>query len=212
MVDVPHTFPNLDSIHPPNPSCPERRGEFLIEVYRQTSTHLGRHVSGVWQCVGVVGAGFAVFSLGKDSVLNDFATALVILLNGWLAATTLDASNWFNRNLVIIANVERLFLSAQDLSSVHPFFASHRKPGRLADHFRIQLALSIGVSMLVLAYHFHGRVVPGFALPLSAFEVQRSLPYLVAILCGYLCWRLKAIFTGKDSQLQRKAPGITVEI
>ena len=46
--------------------CDEKRAEFLLEVYRQTSAHLGRHILGVWQCVGVVGAALIVFAQEKD--------------------------------------------------------------------------------------------------------------------------------------------------
>ena len=192
--------------------CPEDRSDFLLEMYRQTSTHLGRHVTGVWQCVGVVGAAFAVFALEKDKTLSDFACALVILLNAWLAATTLDASNWFNRNLTIIANIERLYLSPADTVLVHPFFGSHRRPGKLAEHFRIQLLLSAAVTLLVLVYHFYERVKPGLGLPLSMFDPPRCLPYLVAAVCAVACGLLNRTFTRKDSDLQRKAPGYQAPI
>src|ERR1700687_2057949 len=105
-----------------DPSSEHRRDEFLLEMYRQTSMHLGRHVAGVWQCVGVVGAAFVTFAVDKDKPLSDYACALVILLCAWLIATTLDASNWFNRNIAIIRNIERLFLKPSDAKLVHPYF------------------------------------------------------------------------------------------
>lgn len=190
--------------------CDDKRSEFLLETYRQTSTHLGRHISGVWQCVGVVGAALIVFAQDKDKPLNDYACALVVLLCGWLAATTLDAGNWFNRNLAIITNVERLFLTSTDLNIVHPFFGAHRPPGRLAKHFHIQLLLSGAVCLLVLIYHFLERVLPGFSLPWSNFQFSRALPYLLAPIVVVALIRLQRHYRRKDEEFQKAAPGISL--
>lgn len=190
--------------------CDDMRPEFLLETYRQTSTHLGRHISGVWQCVGVAGAALIVFAQDKDKSLNDYACALVVLLCGWLAATTLDASNWFNRNLAIITNVERLFLTSADLKLVHPFFDGHRPPGRLAKHFHIQLLLSAAVCLLVLIYHFVERVQPGFSLPWSNFQFSRALPYLLAPMVAVALFRLQRHYQKKDEEFQEAAPGISL--
>jgi hypothetical protein len=157
--------------------CSERRCDFLLEIYKQTSMHLGRHVAGVWQCVGVAGGALIAFMVDKNTPLNDFACALVILLCGWLVATTLDASNWFNRNIAIIANIERLFLSTADAKYVHYFFTEHRPPGKPAEHFLIQILLAVSVMMLLLVYHLVWRVWDGFRLPLTQFEFPRALPY-----------------------------------
>ena len=200
-------MPNLKSIEM---RCDEKRPEFLLEIYRQTSTHLGRHISGIWQCVGVVGAALIVFAQDKDKPLNDYACALVVLLCGWLAATTLDASNWFNRNLAIITNVERLFLKAEDAELVHYFFTNHRDSGKHAEHFRIQLCLSSVVCLLVLVYHFFERVRPGFSLPWSNFQLSRAIPYALAlaVLSALVCLHLR--FKGKDQELKSRSPGISV--
>jgi hypothetical protein len=190
--------------------CDAKRAEFLLEIYRQTSTHLGRHISGVWQCVGVVGAALIVFAQDKHNPLNDYACALVVLLCGWLAATTLDASNWFNRNLAIITNIERLFLTSDDLKLVHYFFEKHRPAGQHAQHFSIQLGLSAGVWALVLFYHFAERVFPGLFLPWSNFQLSRALPYLsTPILLGMLVW-MGRHYKKKDETLHTRSPGISL--
>lgn len=190
--------------------CDEKRAEFLLEVYRQTSAHLGRHISGVWQCVGVVGAALIVFAQDKDKPLNDYACALVVLLCGWLAATTLDASNWFNRNLAIITNIERLFLSSDDLKFVHYFFEKHRPAGQHAQHFSIQLSLSAVVWALVLCYHFAERVFPGLSLPWSNFQPSRAMPYLITpIVLGALVW-LGRHYKQKDRRFHTQSPGISL--
>jgi hypothetical protein len=190
-----------------DPRCLSHRPEFLLEFYRQASVHLGRHVTGVWQCVGVVGAALAVFAIDKNNQLNDYVCALVVMLCGWLAASTLDASNWFNRNLALISNTERLFLTEQDLTLVHPYFKGHRDAGKQAEHFGIQLVLAGSVGTLVLVYHFIERVWPGFSLPLSYFQPARLLPYIVAPATLALVIWLACKFKGKDRVLKRNAPG-----
>ena len=191
--------------------CDDRRSEFLLETYRQTSTHLGRYVTGVWQCVGVVGAALIVFAQEKDKPLNDYSCALVILLCGWLAATTLDASNWFNRNLAIITNIERLFLSNGDLSAVHFFFGKHRVPGSHAQHFSIQLWLSGAVAILVAAYHFSERVWPGLSLPLTQFDPRRALPYVLFLLVLVALVLLQRDYKKKDEKFRQSSPGVSVQ-
>jgi hypothetical protein len=187
--------------------CLDKRSEFLLEVYRQTSAHLGRHVSGVWQCVGVVGGAVAVFALDKDKDFNDYACALVIVLSGWLISTTLDASAWFNRNIAIIGNVERLFFEHADSRLVHHFFLKHRDPGSFAGHFKIQLALAVVVALLVLVYHFENRVAAGMHLPLSSVDFSRTLPWVaavaVAMISGVHAYKAKK----KDKEFQEQSPG-----
>jgi hypothetical protein len=186
------------------------REEFLLELYRQTSGHMGRHILGVWQCVGVVGAALIVFAQDKNTHLNDYACTLVVLLCGWLAATTLDASNWFNRNLAIITNLERLFLSPRDLTLVHHFFGKHRKAGSHAQHFGIQLFLSAAVGLLVLAYHFAERVQPSSALPVPQFDWPRPLPYLTAAIVMLALFWLASHFRAKDAEFRARSPGIAL--
>lgn len=190
--------------------CDAKREEFLLETYRQTSTHMGRHIAGLWQCVGVVGAALIVFAQDKDKPLNDYSCALVVLLCGWLAATTLDASNWFNRNLAIITNVERLFLNLDDLKIVHPFFGKHRSPGKHAQHFEIQLWLTGAVWALVLCYHFVESVVPGLSMPFADFRLARALPYLFTLIVLVALVRLRRHYVSKDKEFQMASPGIVL--
>jgi hypothetical protein len=187
--------------------CPDRRCDFLIEMYRQTSMHLGRHVTGVWQSVGVVGSATALFAISKDRDLNDYACALVVVLCGWLVSTALDASNWFNRNITIITNIERLFLQTSDAALVHPFFLQHRSTGNIAGHFQIQLWLAIVVAILVLAFHLHERVLPGLGEPLSHFDWPRALPWLTAAAATTIGQLHRRRLHSKDAKLQNKSPG-----
>lgn len=202
MTEFPPTFAS-------DPRCDEGRREFLLELYRQTSAHLGRHISGVWQCVGVVGAALIVFAQDKNASLNDYSCGLVVILCGWLAASTLDASNWFNRNLAIITNVERLFLSTHDLTLVHFFFEKHRPVGKHAKHFLIQLILSAAVLALVLGYHFAERVLPGFSLPWTCFEPVRTIPYVITLIVLIGLVLLALHYRRKETEFLERSPGFS---
>lgn len=148
-----------------------------------------------------------MFAQGQDTPFNDYACTLALLLCGWLAATTLDASHWFNRNLAIITNIERLFLSTHDLKLVHYFFGRHRRPGQHAQHFSIQLFLSAAVCILVLAYHFSERVLPGLHSPWTSFEVSRAVPYLVTpVVLRALVWLLHH-YKKRETEFYTQSPG-----
>src|SRR3546814_12158683 len=85
----------------------------------------------------------------------DVAASLIILLCAWLYAHMLDAAYWYNRNLVIIANIERQFLLNSDLQDIQYYFGAHRsKKNRMISHLKIQSALGVAVGGLVIFFHF----------------------------------------------------------
>jgi len=91
----------------------DRRDDFLLEMYRQTSSHLNRHILLSWQSVGVVAGALAVFILGdklelKPDARLDFVIGVVAVLCAWSIAHVFDANNWFERNLHIITNIWRI--------------------------------------------------------------------------------------------------------
>jgi hypothetical protein len=127
-------------------------------MYGQFFNDINRHLTVIWQSVGVLLGAFAVFALVEKGILSfDLAAALVVLLSLWLVAHVHGASAWYNRNLVIIANIEREFLRSADLKAIHYYFASHRKPGSMISHLKIQRALGYAVLALVLVYHLSNR-------------------------------------------------------
>ncbi|OCW20884.1 hypothetical protein C9382_12035 [Pseudomonas aylmerensis] len=187
------------------------REDLLLKMYDQMFNDINRHILVVWQSVGVLIGAFAVFALVEKNVVSlDFAVCIVLLLSLWLMAHLFDAAYWYNRNLVIIANIERQFLLVQDLKDIHYYFGSHRPTNKMIYHLRIQMALGLVLAMLVLGYHFVDRVVPGFSLPISDFSVARSLPYILAFVSsGYLFW-LKRLNIKKYEEFLRESPGKTI--
>jgi hypothetical protein len=156
----------------------EARNQLLLKMYDQMFNDINRHILVIWQSIGVVVGAFALFSLVEKQIIPiDFAAALLFLLCGWMLAQLYDSAYWYNRNLVIIANIEREFLEVADLRRIHYYFGAHRG-NKMIFHLRIQRYLAWGLILLVLIFHFATRVIPGLHLPLSNFNLQRSVPYL----------------------------------
>jgi hypothetical protein len=143
---------------------------------------IDRHILVVWQSIGVLIATLALFSLVEKKILPlDIAASLVVLVGIWLLAHLQDAAYWYNRNLAIIANVERQFLNQKDLRDIHYYFGKHRKVNKMLTHLKIQYFFGVSVVVLVGLYHFIDRVLPGIGAPWENFEPQRSLPYVFTI-------------------------------
>src|SRR3954469_13812369 len=147
------------------PRPPEgARKEFLLKMYDQMFNDINTHILVVWQSVGVLVGAFALFALAEKGVLpTDIATAMIVLLASWLLAHLQDASYWYNRNLVIIANIERQFLVESDLRDIHYYFGEHRPQNRMISHLRIQFAFGASLGAIMLLVHFVRQVVPGFS-------------------------------------------------
>lgn len=193
----------------------DRRDGFLLEMYRQTSSHLNRHILLSWQSIGVVGGALAVFVLGDKlsasaDVRLDFAIAIVILLCAWSVSHVFDANNWFERNLHIITNIERQFLKPSDSEEIHYFFATHRRARskkNLIEHLQIQMAMAIGLWIILIGYHFHQRILPGLGSTLVHFEFVRSIPYVMSLVCVGYCYLVARDRKRDYKKLLEKSPG-----
>lgn len=191
------------------------RDGFLLEMYRQMSSHLNRHILLSWQSIGVVGGALAVFVLGdkldvKADIRLDFAIAIVILLCAWSIAHVFDANNWFERNLHIITNIERQFLKPSDREEIHYFFTTHRgerSEATLIKHLQIQFAMAASLWIMLVAYHLYQRVIPGLGAPMSNFEFARSIPYVVSAACVLYCWRVWKDRRDDYRKLVERSPG-----
>ncbi|QHB25978.1 DNA-binding response regulator [Pseudomonas monteilii] len=188
------------------------RDDLLLKMYDQMFNDINRHIMVVWQSVGVLVGAFAVFALVEKNVVPlDFAVCIVLLLALWLMAHLFDAAYWYNRNLVIIANIERQFLRKEDLKEIHYYFGSHRPSNKMIYHLRIQMTLGIALTLMVLSYHFYIRVVPGLDLPLSNISLVRCLPYLLTIAAALYLLKLKNDCKKKYEEFLRESPGKTID-
>jgi len=190
----------------------QRRDEFLMRMYDQMFNDINQHIIVVWKAAGTLVAAFSIFALVEKQIVPlDIAAALVVLIAGWLLCHLEDAAYWYNRNLTIIANIERQFLMKSDLRDVHYYFGRHRETGRMIDHLRIQYVLGVGMGLIVLGFHFSERVWMGLGMPFAAFEPTRALPYVTAtIVSGVALW-LHRHDERKYREFLKNSPGIVIE-
>lgn len=180
-----------------------KRDTFLLQMYQQMWNNINRHILVAWQSVGILGGAFAVSALVEKQVLSlNWAATILILAAAWQCAHSIDASNWYNRNLAIISNIEKQFLEAGDDVLIHPFFAKRREPA-LLDHLAIQALFGIAVAALVLAYHFEIDVLPGLHSPWSTFDWHRAVPYTAFVVSAI---SLTVFYNKKRSQHKEHFP------
>lgn len=157
------------------------RKTFLLKMYDQMFNDIDRHHKLVWQVIGVLIAAFAVFTLTEKKIISlDIAVSIVVLLATWVIAHVYDSNYWYNRNLVIISNIERQFLLKSDLNDIQYYFGEHRSSNSIQSSLKIQLYFIWGLIILFIAYHISERIIPGFTWELSweHVSISRALPYL----------------------------------
>lgn len=168
----------------------DRRDEFLINMYEQIMIDINRHITVVWQSVATLAGSVAIFSLVKDQVVSiDVATSLIVLVCFWFLSHVYDASAWYNRNLVIVANIEKEFLLVSDLKNIHHYFGKHRKKGKMISHLKYQLYFGWCVLILFLFFHTYQNSSK-FSNP-STFEIINFLPVFISFLGVFFIRRVK---------------------
>ena len=164
-----------------------RRYDFLKTMYSEMWGNVNRHLMLIWQSVGVLGAGLAVFSLTEKNVLSlDVASSVVVLLCAWLIANAYVASAWFNRNQAIISNIERQFLNSSDLINIQPYFQSRRKLGDMIEHIQLQWLLGVALGISVLVGDFVIEIWPNLH-KLCSLSATRLLPFLTGVVGAITC-------------------------
>lgn len=189
---------------------PEKRADFLIHMYDQMFNDINTHILVVWQSVGTIIGAFALFALVEKQVISlDVASALMVLVACWLIAHLYDASYWYNRNLVIIANIERVFLKQEDLRNVHYYFGAHRKTATMLTHLKIQYAFGAAVAILVLFYHYQTRH-PLESIQRGA-EPQRLLPWAALLVSIILLGFLRKKRVADYNEFLKNSPGLEID-
>lgn len=161
----------------------DERKEFLIHMYDQMFNDINRHIVVIWQSISVIVGAFAILALVEKEIIPlDIAISILIILVAWLFSHLYDASYWYNRNLIIIANIERQFLKESDLKDIQCYFGKHRKGNKMIGHLSIQFGLGVLLLFIIIYYHFTERVLPGLDEPFSNFEPIRCIPYIILVL------------------------------
>lgn len=197
----------------PLPSAKEEnRKEFLLKMYEQMFKDIEHNLSVIWQSVTVLAGSFAILALAEKNVVSvDFASALIILIAIWLLAHLHNSSYWYNRNLVIISNIEKQFLHESDMRDIQYYFGQHRKDNRMIETLQTQYAFGIGIIAIVIIYHFSGRVWGGIGNEWKLFQFQRVIPYIVLVVgIGFL---INEQVKNKRKYLDflTKSPGIDID-
>jgi hypothetical protein len=188
------------------------RSDFLVAMYNQLMNDINRHIVVVWQSVTALLSAFAVWSLvEKKTISLDIAVSLIIGVAIWVLMHVYDAAYWYNRNLVIIANIERQFLKISDLREVHYYWGEHRASGSMLTHLKLQLCLAVGIAALVFGIHFSDVIAPLIPQQFSGAKFQNFLPLGSAVL-GVLVWlRRRYVVSKKYSEFLENSPGRTVD-
>lgn len=177
-------------------------------MYGKMWDNIDRHILVVWQSVGVLAGAFAALVLTEKGTLPiDYSATLVVLVSAWQIAHVFDASWWFNRNLLIVANIERQFLTLDDSHQIHCYFMKHRK-AKILDHYKIQVIFGTAVSVLILIYHFVKQIYPTVPSDKATIDlIIMSLPYVVFLAsAGGLC-RFYKRQRDAHVKLQKASPG-----
>ena len=191
------------------------RKEFLLHMYDQMFNDINRHISVVWQPITVLVGSIALIAAGIRDILSiDLAVAFIIVLVGWLIANLYDSAYWYNRNLVIIANIERQFLMQADLRHIHYYFGKHRSKQSIMTHIRIQWWLGLVIGGLILLYHFFTEVLkicPYISTLATNFRLELTLPYIAAVVIFILTFLLRKHRIKSYDEFIKNSPGIDID-
>jgi len=185
----------------------DERVQFLLAMYNATWDNINRHILVVWQSIAALFTALgAAYLSAKASVPADLVASLVILAAGWAVAIAIDAGGWYNRNLLIISNIEKQFLLEEDLREIHFYFGRHRSKWPI-DFLQIQLVLGTAIALLALLLHFRERVWPGLGRSWALFDMWAAVPYLLFLAVGGILWWFAWKVNGDYTRLKEKSPG-----
>jgi hypothetical protein len=192
----------------------DERKEFLTKVYDQMFNDIDRHHKIVWETMGLLIGAFAVLALAEKEIISiDIATALIVLLAAWVLTHVYDSNYWYNRNLVIIANIERQFLTKEDLRNIHYYFGRHRDKNAIQTSLKIQIYFCFIVIGLFLFYHFSKSVFPGLQSELDwdNLRIEKLAPYLCVVAGLFIVRWIKRKREKDYEEFLHNSPGIEID-
>ena len=188
------------------------RQTILVEMYKQMFADIDQHVSVVWQSIGAVAASIGLLALAEKNILPfEVGISLIVLLIIWMIANVLEAGYWYNRNLVIIANIERQFLETGDDENIHFYWVKHRNQNKIIWQLKLQVFLGLSVLALVIFFFFMQTTFVALSAESTNFDIMNSMPYFLSV-SGilFLCdRRVKRIDDYND--FLKRSPGKDVD-
>jgi hypothetical protein len=187
------------------------RKEFLFQMYNQLCSEIDRHIKVIWQTIGVLLSTFAIYALVEKNIIpTDIASAIIILVCGFSVAIVIESNYWYNRNLVMISNIERQFLLEEDQRDIQYYFTKHRPNNKYLDMMLIQIFFVVILTLIILLYHFSTRVLPNIDQPFHNFDFQRSIPYLVLGISIILLSMFHFKRRKDYNEFKFRSPGVTI--
>ena len=186
----------------------EDRKKLLLELYNQLWNSINVRLNLIWESIGIIVGAFAVYALTEKNIIGlDYATTLIVLLAFWFLLHIVDMTFWYNRNLVMIANIEKQFLNVEDAKLLYPYFLFHRKGNPPVSYLAIQAVLGLGIAAIVLVLHFLQVILPRLCSRPITLTLSATLPYamLVVAIVVLAFWKQK-----RDSDyanLVHRSPG-----
>ncbi|WP_144295934.1 hypothetical protein [Ancylobacter novellus] len=170
---------------------------------------INRHIVVVWQSLTTLVGAFATWSLVEKNIISlDIAVALIMLIAIWVIENAYDSAYWYNRNLVIIANIERQFLKQTDLKDIHYYFGQHRKTGKMITHIKLQLFLALGIAGLVFFVYLYKTILPNLCDKLT---IENYFPIFVLIFGLYRWYACHNLYKEKYDEFLKNSPGTTID-
>lgn len=195
------------------------RNEFLINMYNQMFNDINRHITLTWQPLITILSAISIIFLQEKLIIPSFlAVSFLFIIISWFIAHIIDAGSWYNRNLVIISNIERQFLNEKDKKLIHCYIADHRKKNKLISHLKINACLGWTLYLLVCGYYFLWKLFPLISVYycqkkaiLNSESLLDFLPVIVMILSLTTLYRFKNNEDVKYEEFKEKSPGKKID-
>lgn len=156
-----------------------KKPDFLIKMYETYNKEIDRHFAFAWQAVSVFAASIVAILTATETITGVpayIALSLYVVLVSWGIDTIIDSYFWYNRNLVVIANIERQFLDARDATEIHYYFLTHRPVNKPITFFLNLLVFLVTMPMLVILFYFW---IPA---SLGKYDFYRNVPSYIPLI------------------------------
>jgi len=173
----------------------EQREKFLIGMYEQMWGNINRHITLSWQPATLIVFVAAALKVGLDGQLAlGIAASVGLVVTAWFLGHIYDSNEWYHRNHVIVANLERYFQEPGDVQAINPFMGALIPPSRmckLLTTFKVQRFLAFGLACFLLALVLVLETIPdvrGEKVPTFGSYSHWSfglVPYAVGIASGF---------------------------
>jgi len=177
-------------------------------MYNQMWSNINRHILIVWQSLGTLtGAIIILVSVKKEYIPIDYSVTIIICISTFAIVHVYDASVWYFRNLVIITNIERIFLGKEDLCGVCFLFGERRDPSKMLHYLKLQIRFCYLIAFVSVCWHFYVRIY-SIILNNAVYPCSSLLPYICILASLIMCYRSKERMLRKNKKIDEKSPGV----